>query len=426
MSAHDPTGPFPVVDTLTVRSEAAADVGATLLAGGMASYRVKWAMARTAQRLGLDSFISVVSFTDIIATATLEGRYRTRITQPVHVGVNVDHLYRTQRMVETFPQSITAAEVFEQLARIRARGPLYGPLTNALAAGIACAAFAFLNQSGPVEMLAVLIAAAVGQGLRRHLSHRAWNHLLITLLAAAVSSSLYFAAVGLPTVAGWLPELRTGGYLSAVLYLVPGFPLITGILDLVRADYAAGLARLAYVSLMMFAAGASIWAVATGVGVETALLPPLQITFWPMLMLRALATAVGVLGFAVIFNSPWRIAVTAALVSAAANTLRFALVESGAPIQIATVLATTVVGVSAYIIVRATHVPRTSISVPAVVIMIPGYTLYAALTLLQNGEEVRSALLLTEGIQVVLAAALGLALAHLATSPAWRRIDHPR
>lgn len=420
------TGPFPVADSLTVRSEAAAAVGSVLLAGGMASYRVKWGMARTARQLGLDSFVSVVSFTDITATATLNGRYRTRITRPEHVGVNVDHLYRTQRMVEEMPENVSATEIFDELAKITARGPLHSAPMNALAAALACAAFAFLNQGGPAEMVAVFFAAGLGQAARRRLQHRQWNHMLITLIAAVISSTLYFAFFSAAANLAAVPAVEAGGYLSAVLYLVPGFPLITGILDLVRSDFAAGLARLSYVALMLIGAGSAVWVVSEAFGVESSALPPLDLDFGPMLVLRALATAVGVLGFALIFNSPWKIALTAAGVSAVANSVRFALTSDGVAPQLATLLATVLVGITAYGIARTWHVPRTAISVPAVVIMIPGFTIYGALSLLQNGNVVGGLLAGMEAIQVILAAALGLALAHLATSPAWRRTVSPK
>ncbi|MBE9403804.1 threonine/serine exporter family protein [Brachybacterium sp. Marseille-Q2903] len=420
------TSPLGVADSLTIRSEAAAAVGSELLAGGMASYRVKVAMSRTARALGLDSFTSIVTYTDITATATLNGRYRTRITQPGHVGVDVDHLYRTQRMVETLPERGTsAADVFEALARIKARRPLYSRPVNALAAGIACAAFAFLNQAGPTEILAVRIAATLGQAVRRVFQLRQWTHLLIPVIAAVVTACLYLTMVGVPVGLGWIPPGNLGGYMAAVLFLVPGFPMITGVLDLVRSDFSAGMARLTYSGMIILGAAAAIWTVSIAAGVDAQPATPLGLPFALELPLRALATFLGVLGFAIIFNSPWKIAVAAAAVSTVANSLRFLMTEGGVPVQLATLAATVLVGVTAYVIARIKHVPRISISVPAVVIMIPGYAMYTGFTMLNAGELAESVLLLQEAVQTVLAAAFGLALAHLATSPAWRRVHQP-
>ncbi len=420
------TSPIGVPDSLTIRSEAAAAVGATLLAAGMASYRVKWAMSRTARSLGLDSFTSIVTYTDITATATLNGRYRTRITQPAHVGVNVDHIFHAQRYVERLPaRGVSAAEVFEQLARIRARGPLHSRLLNALAAGFACAAFAFLNQADPLEILGVLIAATIGQAVRRTVQLKDWNHLLVALIAAVTAATVYLLVIGVPQAVGWLDPGYLGGYLATVLFLVPGFPLITGLLDLVRSDFAAGIHRLAYAGIIILGAASALWTVALVAQAEVAQVQSLGLPFSVELPLRALATFVGVLGFALIFNSPWRIAMAAAALSLVANSLRFVLTSAGTPVQIATLLATMLVGFSAYLIARRFHLPRTSLSVPAVVIMIPGYALYEAFALLNAGNLVTSVQLAQEAVQTVLAAAFGLALAHLATSPEWRRTVHP-
>jgi uncharacterized membrane protein YjjB (DUF3815 family) len=81
--------------------------------------------------------------------------------------------------------------------------------------------------------------------------------------------------------------------------------------------------------------------------------------------------------------------------------------------------------VIAYVIARTRHLPRTSISVPAVVIMIPGFAMYASYALLTRGDVAGAAMETLEAVQVVAAAALGLALAHLATSPQWRRVEQP-
>lgn len=420
------TSPLALADSLTLRSEAASAVGAALLMGGMASYRVRWAMTRTARALGLDSFVSVVTFTDIIATATLDGRYRTRITQPSHVGVDVDRLARTQRMVEQLPARVSAAEVFASLGAIAARSPLYAPWLVALAAGAACAAFSFLNHGGIEEMLGVLPAAAAGQALRHRLLGRRWNHLLVTLVAASIAGTVYLLVIAALTASGVTTGDHQGGYLASVLFLVPGFPMITGLLDLVRSDYGAGLARLTYAVMIVAAAAAAVWTLGITAGIAPGQSAPgPQLDAVLALALRALATFVGVLGFALLFNSPLRIAMAAAIISVLANTLRLQLADVGVPLQLATLLATALVGVLAYLVARTRHVPRIAVSVPAVVIMIPGYSLYTAYSALNAGDAVGALMMAQEAVQVILAIALGLALAHLATSPTWRRVGQP-
>ncbi|AKK11625.1 threonine/serine exporter family protein [Corynebacterium uterequi] len=418
--------PTEVGESLTIRSEAAAEVGSVLLGAGMGSYRVKWAMARCARALGLSSFVSVVSYTDIVATATMSGRYRTRITRPTHPGVNVDLFYHTVRLVETLPEKITAAELTSRLAAITARAHRYGPAANAVAAGSACSAFTFLNGGNPTDMVCVLIAATLGQALRRILLSRFWNHFLVTLLTAIATCAMYLLIQAAPGLLGHPIHGNHVGYLATTLFLVPGFPLVTGLLDLVRSDFAAGQARVTYALLMIFAAATGLWLVGFfqgGISYPAVWTLP---GLWQVLA-QAAATAVGVFGFAVLFNSPPKIAATAASVSVVCNVGRFILRDHvGVEPQVAALIATTAVGLIAYLIASRFHIPRSSISVPAVVIMIPGLTMYLSY-IESNTDNVLAALEhAVEGIEVVIAIALGLALGHLATSSPWRKVVNPQ
>ena len=72
-----------------------------------------------------------------------------------------------------------------------------------------------------------------------------------------------------------------------------------------------------------------MWAVSLVVGLSPD--PPAAPDLDPglLLALRFVASFLGVLGFALMFNSPWRIALAAAGVGMVANVLRIELVEAG-------------------------------------------------------------------------------------------------
>ena len=53
-----------------------------------------------------------------------------------------------------------------------------------------------------------------------------------------------------------------------MLFLVPGFPLVTGALDLAKLDFSAGVARTAYALMILISAGLSVWAVSWLVGLS--------------------------------------------------------------------------------------------------------------------------------------------------------------
>ena len=56
------------------------------------------------------------------------------------------------------------------------------------------------------------------------------------------------------------------GYVSAVLFLIPGFPLVTGFLDLAKMDFSAGVARLTYAVMVLTSAALAVWALSLVVG----------------------------------------------------------------------------------------------------------------------------------------------------------------
>ena len=52
-----------------------------------------------------------------------------------------------------------------------------------------------------------------------------------------------------------------GGIISAILFLIPGFPMVTSMLDLARQDFSSALSRAAYVLVVMASAGVAVWTV---------------------------------------------------------------------------------------------------------------------------------------------------------------------
>lgn len=80
------------------------------------------------------------------------------------------------------------------------------------------------------------------------------------------------------------------------------------------------------------------------------------------------------------FNSSVYIAATAACIGAVANTLRLELVDyAGMPSAAAAFIGALTAGLLASIIKRDHGYPRISLTVPSIVIMVPGLYLYRAI-----------------------------------------------
>ncbi|WP_265521674.1 threonine/serine ThrE exporter family protein [Oerskovia flava] len=394
-------------------------IGRLALSAGTGSYRVKSHMARTGRALGLDRIAAHVTLTEITATSYRGPIFRTEVAEVRNVGINADRLARLELLASSLPARASSRDVDAALDDIAARPPLYGVLLNALWAALACAAFAFLNNGGVVECGAVLVAAGLGQMVRRTMMHRGINQFGVTMLAAAVASIVYLLVVlGLGELAG-VEGGHEAGYVSAVLFLVPGFALVTGALDLAKLDFSAGIARLTYALMILASAALAVWAVSAVAGLQPDPPPPPVLDETLLLALRAVASLVGVLGFALMFNSPWRMALGAAGVGMLANVGRLALLDVGLVPQAAAAAAALAVGLLTALVAPALRVPRITVSVPAVVIMVPGVTAYRAVYEFNSGETAQALGYAVDAGLVIVALSIGLAVARMLTDRTW-------
>lgn len=405
--------------SLIEQSRVIIRTGRMMLAAGTASYRVKQAMRAVASSLGIDQHSNHVSMTDIAATSHRGRIFRTEVAENRSFAINSDRLAELDRMRRSLPARTTPSDIHRALDDIEARGALYPGVANAAFAGVACAAFAVLNNANPVEVAIVFVAAFLGQTMRRTLAHRGFNPFGTTVAAATVSVGTYLAGISLASLAVNDLEIHAAGYISSVLFLLPGFPLITGALDMAKMDLQAGLQRIAYGTMLTMAAGVSVWGVSllselnTGPRVDEGLPLVATIAIW------AVASAVGVAGFACMFNSPVGLAASAALIGAVANTGRLLGIEAGLPIQASTALACFVVGALGAWAARGGRYPVITLTVPAVLVMIPGVSAHQALVNLNSGNYVESVSDILLVVLVVLSIMVGLVIAKLLFDREW-------
>lgn len=404
---------------LVRRSGLVLRVGRMSLASGTGSYRVKSSMAAVAAALGIERHQAHVTLTEITTTSHRGRSFRTEVTESRDIGVNADRLTRLQLLVSSLRgRSITPAELEERLDEIERRRPLWSPLLSGVWAGIACGAFAFLLGEGWAEMLGAALGAFAGQVVRRLLLARRYNQLGVTMLAALTATLVFLGAVTLLTLAGVAAGGPQSGFIASVLFLVPGFAIVTAALDLARLDLSAGLARLTYAVVIVCSAAIVIWAVSHTFGATPS--PPPAVTGTVLLRLAQLAASfVGVLGFALMFNSPVRTALAAAAVGALPNVGRIAMIEVGASAAVAAAAAALVVGVVAAYVAPTLKIPRITVSVPAVVIMVPGSATYLAVSGLGDGATSQTVAYAVQAVVVVLGISVGLAVARMLTDREW-------
>ena len=408
-------------DRLAYQSRVVLRLGQMLLAAGAGSYRVKASMRTCAEAVGIEKHHAQVTFTEVVATAYANGTFRTELAEQRLLGVNADRIDRITNYLATIEGTqVLVEDVDKALDEIERVKPLYGWLANALASGLACAAFAFLNAGGWVECSVVAIAAFIGQFLRRQMLKRHMNHFGVWMVCGGVAASAYILCVYLAQKYMGIEPTHQAGFISALLFLVPGFPLVTGIIDLVRHDFAGGIQRIVYVAMLVVSAGVAVWSISK---VFNWSVTPVYVVSLPAYIhfpLRFFTSFVAAFGFAMLFNSPPKVCAAAALIGAVINTGRIALaVELGIPVPAAVGLAALCAGLLAAAAAAKTRYSRVTLSVPAVVIMIPGVPLYRSLTYLNNGQTMEALEQLSTVLFTIVAIGIGLAISRMLTDRAW-------
>ena len=98
------------------------------------------------------------------------------------------------------------------------------------------------------------------------------------------------------------------------------------------------------------------------------------------------ATIVGIAGFAILFNSSRRMAITATTIGTVANMVRLVCAEAGLQPQFAAFIGALVVGLLGALLTKRISIPRITITVPASVVMIPGTAIYRTVYYLNSGD----------------------------------------
>ena len=405
---------------LTQALETLMYFGALMLRAGNAAFRVRQWMGRLASAMGIDALaVHIAIGGGMTATARRGGAHVTLASEIGPLGINASRLGLLEHLAREARQGLTAAELAVKLKAIEAEPPFYSLAVTAAAVGAASGAFSFLNSGGPSEIVAAFIGGAAGQSLRSLLFRRRFNQYAVTTLCAVVASGVYTMIAHALARAGLPASPHAAGFISSALFLVPGFPLIAGLLDLMQHQIVAGITRLAYALMVLTAAAFGLCLVAGVANLTLTAPPPPQFGEFTTLGFRALASFAGGCGFAILYNSTPRTVVTVGCLALVGNELRLAVHDAGMQLALATFLGALAVGLLASVTRPWLREPRIALTVPGIIIMVPGTYAFQTVVLLDQGNVLAALEAASLGAFVVGAMALGLAAARLASQRGW-------
>jgi uncharacterized membrane protein YjjP (DUF1212 family) len=405
----------------TRRLEELLRFGGLMLSAGDTAFRVRRSMGVVASGLGFESLSVQLGARNLVASGCRNGETATLVCDVEIPSVNTERIGVLEALTQTVPLDINSREFAAKLANIEGAPPRYSIAQISMAVGAACGAFAFLNGESWVEVAACSIGGVVGQGLKSFLIRRRFNQYAVTALCAVVASAVYCVTAALAHRAGLGVGLSNVGLVSSVLFLIPGFPMVTALLDQLQHETAAALSRLAHAMMFVLTAAVGLSVVIALVGFSIEPSPqhmfgkPLMIVGW------AVASFCGGGGLAIVYNGTPRNVLHVGVIAVIGNELRLLLHNGGVPLALATFLGALAVGLSASIAGRWLKEARVALTVPAVVLMVPGLYALETLVYFDRGEILKG---LSAGVLVgfvIGSIAFGLAAARFISQPEWLR-----
>ncbi len=399
-------------------------VGLMMLSVGTGAWRVRASMNKISRALGITCNADI-GLLSIEYTCIENGETFTNAISLNTTGVNTDKLNELESFTDGFAERAEKYSmeqfhmILDKFAEMKGN---YKSWDLGLASGLACCAFTFLLGGGIFEMIGAFIGAGTGNFVRRKLLERHITLLGNVSVSVAAACTAYVLFIKLAELIFGISDIHQAGYICSMLFIIPGFPLITGGIDLAKLDLRSGLERITYALIIIVTATMTGWAAATVFRFAPANFEEQQIEPLMMLVFRLITSFLGVYGFSLMFNSPRRIAATAGCIGMIANTLRLELIDfADMPVGAAAFIGALSAGLMASALKKWIGWPRITLTVPSIVIMVPGMFMYKGIYYIVLNDIATGGLWLTKAFLIVLALPLGLIAARILTDNNFRK-----
>ncbi|OEF22978.1 threonine/serine ThrE exporter family protein [Vibrio rumoiensis] len=237
-----------------------AHAGQMLLAHGAESTLVGDLTRRLGLACGVDEVEVSMSASSLVVTTVMGGNCITTARRSPDRGINMKVVTDIQHICIMAERKVIdyrlAQDKINQIKVTR-----YNRWLVLLMIGLSCAAFARLANGDEIICTITFFASSVGMFVRQEIAHRSFNPFLNFAITAFVTTLISSQAVLYQV--GNYPFLAMA---SSVLMLVPGFPLINAVADMLKGYINMGIARFVMASLLTFATSLGIVAAMTLTG----------------------------------------------------------------------------------------------------------------------------------------------------------------
>ena len=218
-----------------------AEYSAHLMGAGVHTSRVVRNTKRIGEAFGLDVKLSV--FHRNIILTIIDKACNEVIDIPAH-PISFEHNSELSALSwEAVDNHLSLEELKDKYKKIIS-APRIHPLFVLLLVGFANASFCKLFGGDLISMGIVFSATITGFYLKQQMQAKKINHYVVFIVSAFVASLCASTALIFDTTS----EIAMA---TSVLYLVPGVPLINGVIDVVEGYVLTGFARLTEASLLI-------------------------------------------------------------------------------------------------------------------------------------------------------------------------------
>ena len=354
-----------------------------LLQYGAESNLVVGVSTRLGYALGATRVECTLTANSIVLTTVFDRYCITTARRNVDRGVNMTVVSSVQRIMLAAEEGrLDRVGVHEALEAVQQRTQVYPPWLVLVMVALSCACFARLSGADWPVCALTFAASVCGMRVRQWLGGLHFNAMLVFMATAFVTSLV--AGLGLRFQVGNDAHIAMA---SAVLMLVPGFPLINSLSDVLKGFMNMGIGRWALATVLTLGSSLGIVMALAVLGIDnwssTAAAHPALLSALDILWLLVndwFFAAIPAVGFALLFNVPPRAlkfcAALGALGHGTATLLKLAQVT---PV-FATFFAAALVGSLGVWLAQRYHRAHPKVfTVAAVIPMFPGIPAYKAM-----------------------------------------------
>ncbi|SRR5574344_48305 len=353
-----------------------AEYASTLEAVGVQTSRIQANTIRIAKSFGY--WCNIMMFPKTISiTLHDEGREHsyTYVKKTPSMGLNFKINMKLSHLSwEALDKKLSLATLWEKFNSVISE-PRESPWTVLILVSFANACFCRLFDGNYTSMAIVWIATFIGFYIRQQLTKRKWNVLAIFTISSFVSTMI--GATDFLFIHGGTEDISLG---TSMLYLVPGVPLINGVMDIIDHNALNGIARITNATLLIIC-------IALGISITVMILNIDASIFTkvvrPNVVMAAVAdglyAAIAGLGFAVISNPPRKALAYSAFLACIGHGIRYFLMHSPSLMfdQVsASTIAGFAIGLLAIPFAMHLHYPAEGFAFPALLPMVPGLFAY--------------------------------------------------